>query len=313
MLVHLDTDIGGDTDDALALAMLLRWPGVEIAGVTTCREIGGKRAGMVRYMLRLAGREGIPVAAGAESKLGPAPWPLVPTLPPEEVHWPDGIEPVQSKPGEALDLLDQSIRRGATVIAIGPLTNLAAYEAIRPGRLEQVQVFICGGCLDAPPDAFPNWPPEMDYNLQEDPEASHLLLSRCNPALIQLSVTAQVFIREADLPRLEAEGPLGRLLAQQVRAQAAVENKPEYARQFAKLPGDLLNFHYDPLTCAAALGWDGIKLEDCRVEVEMRGGRVFLRRGPGGRSMRVATGVDAQRFNRLWLDTVTRNVSRAAG
>jgi inosine-uridine nucleoside N-ribohydrolase len=32
--VHLDTDFGGDTDDACALAMLLGWPGVEVVGIT---------------------------------------------------------------------------------------------------------------------------------------------------------------------------------------------------------------------------------------------------------------------------------------
>jgi inosine-uridine nucleoside N-ribohydrolase len=39
MLIHLDTDLGGDTDDACALAMLLGWPGVELAGVTTVAEL----------------------------------------------------------------------------------------------------------------------------------------------------------------------------------------------------------------------------------------------------------------------------------
>lgn len=33
--VHLDTDLGGDPDDACALAMLLGWPNVEIVGITT--------------------------------------------------------------------------------------------------------------------------------------------------------------------------------------------------------------------------------------------------------------------------------------
>jgi hypothetical protein len=49
MLVHLDTDIGFDTDDMFALAMLLRWGGVEIAGISTSTEIGGKRAAMIPF------------------------------------------------------------------------------------------------------------------------------------------------------------------------------------------------------------------------------------------------------------------------
>ena len=33
MRIHLDTDLGGDPDDACALAMLLGWPGVELVGI----------------------------------------------------------------------------------------------------------------------------------------------------------------------------------------------------------------------------------------------------------------------------------------
>ena len=36
--IHLDTDIGGDMDDLCALAMLLKWPDLEITGVTTVSE-----------------------------------------------------------------------------------------------------------------------------------------------------------------------------------------------------------------------------------------------------------------------------------
>ena len=44
--IHLDTDIGGDTDDLCALAMLLGWADVELVGVTTCSDSGGSRAGL---------------------------------------------------------------------------------------------------------------------------------------------------------------------------------------------------------------------------------------------------------------------------
>lgn len=305
MLIHLDTDIGGDTDDACALAMLLRWPGVEIAGITTCTEIDGKRAGMARYILKLAGRDDIPVAAGAQDKFGPSPWPMRPALPPEAEFWPERIEPLHSRAGEALELLEHSIERGATVIAIGPLTNLAALEAMRPGRLAQVPVFICGGWLEPAPHGFPQWGAEIDYNLQQDPEASHLVLTRSRPTLVPLSITAQVFLREADLPRLKAAGPLGRLLARQCVAQAAAEGKQKYGQQFSRLPDDLLNFHYDPLTCAAAVGWDGVGISDVSVKVEFRNGRIYQAVGPDGVPMRTATTVDAARFNRLWLDVLT--------
>jgi inosine-uridine nucleoside N-ribohydrolase len=61
--IHLDTDLGGDIDDICALAMLLRWPDVDLTGITTVAEDNGRRAGYVRYVLELEGRKDIPVAA----------------------------------------------------------------------------------------------------------------------------------------------------------------------------------------------------------------------------------------------------------
>lgn len=51
--IHLDTDLGGDIDDLCALAMLLRWRNVELTGITTVAENGGKRAGHTRYVLNI--------------------------------------------------------------------------------------------------------------------------------------------------------------------------------------------------------------------------------------------------------------------
>ncbi|MCS7062266.1 MAG: nucleoside hydrolase, partial [Anaerolineae bacterium] len=64
--VHLDTDLGGDIDDLCALALLLRWPSVELTSITTVGDDKGRRAGYVREALRIAGRDDIPVAAGAD-------------------------------------------------------------------------------------------------------------------------------------------------------------------------------------------------------------------------------------------------------
>lgn len=90
--IHLDTDLGGDIDDLCALAMCLRWPNLEITGITTVAEANGRRAGYVRYVLALECREEIPVAAGADvsegfyrySELG---------YPHEERYWREQISP----------------------------------------------------------------------------------------------------------------------------------------------------------------------------------------------------------------------------
>ena len=72
--VHLDTDLGGDPDDACALAMLLGWPGVDIAGITTTIDPGGQRAACVSHCLTLAGRQGIPVVVVRFAREAAALW-----------------------------------------------------------------------------------------------------------------------------------------------------------------------------------------------------------------------------------------------
>ena len=47
--IHLDTDLGSDTDDLCALTMLLGWPDVELIGMTTSAERQGLRAGFIHY------------------------------------------------------------------------------------------------------------------------------------------------------------------------------------------------------------------------------------------------------------------------
>ena len=153
MLVHVDTDFGGDPDDACALAMLLGWPDVEITGITTNLDRAGERAGCVEHYLDLAARRDIPVAAGSETSLTtgqqfPSTWG-------DERYWPDPVAPKMAPIQGALDLLDRSIRRGATVVAIGAFTNLALLERARPSTLQFAHIVAMAGWLTPPAQGFP--------------------------------------------------------------------------------------------------------------------------------------------------------------
>lgn len=68
--------------------------------------------------------------------------------------------------------------------------------------------------------------------------------------------------------------------------------------------------NYDPLTVAAALGWDGIEFRDVTLRIERRDGRLVERVDPDGTRLRIATAVDGLGFNRLWLDVVTSHPGR---
>lgn len=307
MRVHLDTDIGGDPDDLCALAYLLARDDVELTGVTTCCENEGRRAGYARYALRLAGRDDVPVAAGAAGSLGgwraPCP-PEGPGLPDERAYWPEPVGPCPGPAGEALDLLERSVRLGATIVGIGTYTNLAMLELVRPGMLAATPLVLMGGYLRAPRPGLPAWGPEMDWNVQQDVLAARLLYERCHPLLVPLEVTLETWIREVDLPPLREAGALGALLARQALAHAAEWRLEGMYPECPAVPADILNFQYDPLACAVACGWPGAKVEALPLLLEERDGLLSLRPDAGGREMRVVTAVDGEAFACHWLATI---------
>lgn len=302
MRVHLDTDLGGDTDDACALAMLLGWPGVEVVGITTVADPGGRRAGYVAHCLELAGRDDIPLAAGAGASLTTLE--VAEPIIDDERHWPASLKPRPSPPGAALDLLHRSVEHGATVVAIGPSTNLGLLEVTRPGSLGRVPVVAVGGWFPSADQGLPAWGPEMDWNVQWDTTAARVVAGAADLTLVPLPVTLKAHLRAADLPRLRASGPLGRLLAAQGEAHGQDWNMAALGRAHAALPDDLLNFQYDPVAVAVALGWSGARVEELRVRPTVAGDLLRFQREPEGRVTRVVVDLDGARFGETWLSAV---------
>jgi purine nucleosidase len=302
--LHIDTDIGGDIDDFCALAMALNWPGVEILGVTTVAEHGGKRAGYARYVLKLAGREDVPVAAGADASLDrDRYWQ---GLPDESTYWPEPIEPFSTPPDRALDLLEQSIDRRATIVAIGAFTNLACLEKRSPGVLRRAKLFLMGGYVFPPRDGFPKWGHDFDFNAQIDAQSARLVIESSSPTFVQLAVTAETSLRRAFLPTLIQAGPVARLVARQAEAFARDEGHEErYGRTCSGLPSDTINFLHDPLACAIALGWnDEVEIRDVPLKTEIRDGWLCHTIDDRGKPTRVVVGVDGKKFSEFWLRTV---------
>ena len=299
--VHLDTDLGSDTDDLCALAMLLGWPGVDVVGVTTVSDPGGIRAGMTAYALGLAGRDDVPVAAGAEGSLGgyfiPLEFPDV---------WPDPIEPAPSPPGAAIELLEANVAAGATVVAIGPFTNLAMFEAARPGALAEIPLVLMGGWITPPLPGYPAWVSEQEVNTQQDALAAKVVFERCRPVATQIAATLETFLRERDLPALDTAGPLARLIADQARRRGEEHQMSRLAAQHAVLCHDLLNFQYDPLAAAIACGWDGARIQELRLRPELIGDKLRLPIVEDGIRTKVVMGADGERLARDWSDAVVR-------
>lgn len=299
--IHLDTDLGSDTDDLCALTMLLGLPEVELTGVTTVSDPDGRRAGWTAFALELAGRADVPVVAGAAGSLAGY---TIPLAFPDD--WPQAVAPRPSPPGAAVEVLVAAAERGDTLVAIGPYTNLALVEAVRPGLLAATDVVVMGGHVPPIGSGYPGWGAADDTNVQQDAFAAEIVFGRCRPVVVPLATTLRVTLRRAHVGELRRAGALARLLADQAEAHALDLGRTDLGSTYPALPDDLLNFQHDPLACAVAAGWDGASVSELPVSTALVDGLLRMSIEDGSPRLRVVTDVDATAFERVWLDAVIR-------
>lgn len=310
--LHLDTDFAGDPDDACALAMVLGWPGVEVVGITTTADPDGQRAGYVAYLLDLLGRADIPLAvgAGASSTTGRP----MGGIPDHQRYWgtTQPPPPLSGEPSAAVDLLDAAVGLGATIAAIGPFTNLALLEKARPGRLGEASVVVMGGWLAPLRDEFPPWGPSRDWNVICDLDAAETVGEQVGDLTwTTIPGTIKAQLRQRDLTRLRAAGAVGELLARMSLAHGAENELADLARRHEGLHDDLVNFHWDPVACATALGWGGLQVREVTASLVRKRKSLRLVRSAAGRRTRVVVDVDAEAFSERWLTAVEAAAAQA--
>lgn len=169
--ILLDTDIGTDIDDALALAYLLAQPQCELLGVTTVTGEPEKRAMLASAICKVAGRS-IPIYPGTANPLLILQMQRVAQQAAALGAWPhDTVFPR----GEAIEFMRRTIRAHpgeVTLLTIGPLTNAALLLAIDPeiATLLKGLVMMCGAFGDNLPLG---WSPE--WNARGDAHASAIV------------------------------------------------------------------------------------------------------------------------------------------
>ena len=180
-----------------------------------------------------------------------------------------------------------SEHRGAlTLIALGPLTNVARAMRSEP-RLAGwlAEVVVMGGAVEAPGNVTPH----AEFNVYNDPEAAHEVLTSGAPVrLISLDVTMKLCLDRTDGPWADGGGVSARLANRVL------------ANWFGAHPG-LYHLH-DPLAVAAVVEPDLLRYRSAHVEVETEDPE---RRGKtsalyGGGPVMVAVEVDAVRA-REWV------------
>lgn len=196
--ILLDTDIGTDIDDAFAVALILRSPELDLLGVTTVSGDTQARARLAAKMLWEAGRREVPVAAGEPGK----------PLPIDQCRWAAGFANPQLRREKAVDFLKKQIeeRPGEiTLVAIGPLTNIAALFREYPAVARKIKrIVLMGGAIA---HGYGNNPqPVPEYNIYADAPAAQAVFASGVPILAApLDVTAMLQLTPADMHRIFTE------------------------------------------------------------------------------------------------------------
>jgi inosine-uridine nucleoside N-ribohydrolase len=204
----IDTDPG--VDDAVALMLAAASPEVQLLAVTTVfGNVGVEITTVNALRLRaLAGLGHLPVAAGAAQ---PLVYPQHQRA--ESPHGPDGlggrarllpepIGPLHARGAVALmaDLL-HAAPVPVTLVAIGPLTNIALLLAAHPEVKPRIdRIVIMGGHLGGP---------AAEFNIHSDPEAARRVLVEEDvpTTLVPLDLTLRAAVDSAWLATLAAAGP----------------------------------------------------------------------------------------------------------
>jgi inosine-uridine nucleoside N-ribohydrolase len=293
--IVLDCDPGHD--DAIALLLGLASPELELLGVTTVagnQTLEKTTANAIR-VLDFTGRDEIAVAAGADRPLLREPFVAA------YVHGDTGLDgpdlpPPQREPIDqhAVDFLAERVS-GATLVAVGPLTNvallLARYPQARPDR-----IVLMGGSI-----GLGNVTPAAEFNIWADPEAAaRVFTSGIELTMIGLDVTHQALLMTEDAERLRASGRTGRMVA-------------ELYDFFHRFHANTYGFGGSPIHDAVALACvfrpDLVQTEHRHVAIEcaseLNRGRTVVdlyQRTGEEPNAHVGIGVDGRAFIELLLD-----------
>ncbi len=294
--IVIDTDPG--VDDAVAILLALASPELKVVALTT---VAGnvdleKTTLNARRLLELAGRPDVIVAAGMAEALAGSP------AHEGGVHGQDGLgdlewdEPsVPVHPESAVEVLRAAIESGPiTVVAIGPLTNLAVLLRRYPGLDERVErVVVMGGA-----SVMGNVTPAAEFNIWADPEAAReVFAARWPLAIMPLDLTHQAYLNDDDLAYLRALGTeVGRRCADMLEPYAAF-HEHWYANR------DIIM--HDATAVYELIDPTAIESEGVAVTVETGGeysrGATWFDRRPAHRASTTRVGVrlDNDRFRAL--------------
>ncbi|MCS4489131.1 nucleoside hydrolase [Corynebacterium sp. ES2775-CONJ] len=311
IILDLDTGI----DDALAIAYTLGYcaahPEVELVGITSTYG-NVDIATSVRNNLavtQLFKRSDIKVYAGPPKALGASDFRVLEIS--SFIHGANGIAnmiiPEPHKSGENRDAADFLITSVHTfgddlvIIPTGPLTTIATAIAKDPTFAHKAHIVFMGGALTVPGNVKP-W---AEANIHQDPEAADRVLREVEDiTMVGLDITLQTLLTPDDLA-------IWREL-ENSRAEFITALAEYYIDAYAEFDPTLggCGLH-DPLAVAIALNPDLAVYHNMNLMVDtaepLRGRTTgdTTRLGNHRKNVKVALGVDVQRFKQLFMHYTT--------
>ena len=313
--VIFDTDfVLPPQDDGYALLLALGSPEIAIDGVTTV-EGNVNQADATAQVLKLleaVGRDEVPVYQGATLPLVHRKsefatrrfgtwWSDAPAAEP-----PGGFARKKPQAEDAADFIVSTVMSDPgeiTIVAIGPLTNIATALSREPRIASAVKsVYIMGGAIAILPDGAGNQTPNAEFNFWVDPEAAHMVLRSGMPIVLSpLNVS-----RKALFPRSAYEEILsdGGDLAGWIRNRTRTRLRGAEWREFLM---------YDQLAVASLIDSSLFEREQVYVDVDTQrginygvsvGGESLWPGADGAHRITVDHDVDVERFMRLFVERV---------
>ncbi len=299
MILVVDTGI----DDALALALAVRHPRIQLEAVVT--SWGNIGLDLVNdntlRVLDWLGANDVPVVSGADRPL------VGDAIDAGHFHGQDGLGGAQL-PASARSVLEDGVdyligRLMAapgelSLVCTGPFTNLALAVQQEPRVVECVrEVVVMGGTAQLPG----NVTPVAEFNVAADPEAAAIVFKQTWPVtMIGLDVTNKVVLGAAEVRRLENESSIEAVLTREVTRYL-----------FEQRAMESMALH-DPLAVGVALDHSLVTVSSGPVHVETRGEytrgqtvfdlRPWVVQPPS--TTHVALHVDAQRFRTMFFQTL---------
>jgi inosine-uridine nucleoside N-ribohydrolase len=302
--VVLDCDPGHD--DAMAILLAAASPAIELEAITTVagNQTLEKTTLNARRVCSVAGIYDVPIAAGCDRPLRRA------AVLAGAIHGASGLDGVDWKEPtvdvdsrHAVDLIVELAERGSrplTIVAVGPLTNVATALERAPAIASRIErISIMGGAI-----GLGNWTPSAEFNIYADPEAAAAVIASGVPVtLVPLEVTHRALATDDVIARITAlDSPVAEMSVALMRFFAAT-----YERVFGF---DAPAVH-DPCAVAAIIEPAIVPTRSMNVAIDT-GSQLSLGRtvcdvyGTTGRPENVDVGVnlDPDRFWDLMIETL---------